>query len=157
MSVSILSVHYALASPADVYLALAVALPDQQALDDGHGDIELLEDFRLLLHFSRLDKFVQPFFGQHQCHQVLLHGVLVGDIMHVFQFLGVKAYEAEIELFHLRDVPLEGFKYHVIAGGDVHRAAQALLRADQYAVNGGVELRHDALPFLERHVSLDRE
>ncbi len=34
---------------------------------------------------------------------------------------------------------------------------QALLRAYQYAVDGGVELRHDALPFLERHISLDHK
>ena len=35
---------YALASPADMYLALPVTFPDQQALDDGHGDVKLLED-----------------------------------------------------------------------------------------------------------------
>ena len=157
ISFSIVLTHYSLASPADVYLPLAVAFPDQQALDDGHGDVELLENLGLLLNFSGLDKLVQPFFGQYQGHQVLLHGILVGDIMHVFQLLGIKAYETEIELFHLRDVPLERFEYHVVAGGDVHRAAQALLRADQYAVDGGVELRHDALPFLESHVTFNHE
>ena len=157
MRFPILSVHYALASPADVYLSFAVTLSDQQALDDGHGDVELLEDFRLFLYLARLDELVQPFFGKHQCHQVLLHGVLVGDIMHVFQLFGVKAYEAEIELLHFRDVPLQGFQYHVVAGGYVHRTAQALLRADQYSVDGGVELGHDALPFLECHISLDHE
>ena len=154
---SILSVHYALASPADVYPAFAVTLPDQQALDNGHGDVELLEDFRLFLYFTRLDELVQPLFGKHQSHKVLLHGVLVGDIMHVLQFFGVETDETEVELLHLRDVPLQGFKYHVVAGGYVHRTAQALLRADQYAVDGGIELRHDALPFLERHVALDHE
>ena len=35
---------YALASPADMYLALPVTFPDQQALDDGHSDVKLLED-----------------------------------------------------------------------------------------------------------------
>ena len=33
---------YALASPADMYLALPVTFPDQQALDDGHSDVKLL-------------------------------------------------------------------------------------------------------------------
>ena len=77
--------------------------------------------------------------------------------MHVLLLFGVKTDKSEIELFHLRDVPLQGFKYHVVAGGYVHRTAQALLRADQYAVDGGVEFRHDALPSLERHVALDHE
>ncbi len=140
-----------------MYFPFAVTLPDQQALDDGHGDVEFLEDFRLFLHFARLDELVQPLFGKHQCHQVLLHGVLVGDIMHVLQLFGVKAYETEIELLHLRDVPLQRLQYHIVAGRYVYRTAQALLRADQYAVDGGIELRHDALPFLERHVTLDRE
>ena len=151
------SVHDALASPADMYFPFAVTLPDQQALDDGHGDVELLEDFRLFLYFARLDELVQPLFGKHQRHQVLLHGVLVGDIMHVLQLFGVETDETEVELLHLRDVPLQGFKYHVVAGGYVHRTAQALLRAYQYAVDGGIELRHDALPFLERHVALDHK
>ena len=151
------SVHDALASPADVYLAFAVPFPDQQALDDGHGDVELLEDFRLFLYFARLDELVQPLFGKHQRHQVLLHGVLVGDIMHVLQLFGVETDETEVELLHLRDVPLQGFKYYVVAGGYVHRTAQALLRAYQYAVDGGVELRHDALPSLKRHVALDHK
>ena len=149
------SVHDALASPADVYLAFAVPFPDQQALDDGHGDVELLEDFRLFLYFARLDELVQPLFGKHQRHQVLLHGVLVGDIMHVLQLFGVETDETEVELLHLRDVPLQGFKYHVVAGGYVHRTAQALLRAYQYAVDGGIEFRNDALPLLERDVTLD--
>ena len=35
---------YALASPADMYLALPVTFPDQQAIDDGHSDVKLLED-----------------------------------------------------------------------------------------------------------------
>ena len=30
--------------PADMYLALPVTFPDQQALDDGHSDVKLLED-----------------------------------------------------------------------------------------------------------------
>ena len=140
-----------------MYFPFAVTLPDQQALDDGHGDVKLLEDFGLFLHFTRLDELVQPFLRKYQRHQVLLHGVLVGDIMHALQFFGVEADEAEIELLHFRYVPLQGFKYHVVAGGYVHRTAQALLRADQYTVDGGVELRHDALPFLERHVALDHE
>lgn len=140
-----------------MYLALLVAFPDQQALDDGHGDVKLLENVRLFLHFTAFDELVQAFFGKHQCHQVLLHGILVGDIMHVLQFLGIKAYEAEIELFHLRNVPLERFKYHIVAGGDVRRTAQALLCAYQYAVDGGVEPRHDALPFLEEHVACDHK
>ena len=140
-----------------MYFPFAVTLPDQQALDDGHGDVELLEDFRLFLYFARLDELVQPLFGKHQRHQVLLHGVLVGDIMHVLQLFGVETDETEVELLHLRDVPLQGFKYHVVAGGYVHRTAQALLRAYQYAVDGGIELRHDALPFLERHVALDHK
>ena len=140
-----------------MYLALHVTFPDQQALDDGHSDVEFLKDFRLLLHLAALDELVQPFLGKYQRHQVLLHGILVGDVMHVLQILGVEAYETEVELFHLRDVPLERFQYHVVAGGDVHRTAQALLRADQYAVYGGVEFGHDALPFLERHVALDHE
>ena len=157
ISFSIVLTHYSLASPADVYLAFAVALPYQQALDDGHGDIELLEDLRLFLHLARLDELVEPLFGKYQRHQVLLHGVLIGDIMHVLQLFGVEANETEVELFHLRDVPLERFEYHVVAGGYVHGTAQALLRADQYAIDGGVELRHDALPSLERHVALDHE
>ena len=57
---SIVSTHYPLASPADVYLSLAVAFADQQAFNDGHGDIELLKDFGLFLHFSGLDELVQP-------------------------------------------------------------------------------------------------
>ena len=77
--------------------------------------------------------------------------------MHVLQLPGVKAYETEIELLHLRDVPLQRFKYHVVAGGNVHRTAQALLRADQYSVDCGVEFRHDALPFLEGDIALDHE
>lgn len=40
---SFLACH-ALASPADMYLALPVTFPDQQALDDGHSDVKLLED-----------------------------------------------------------------------------------------------------------------
>ena len=54
---------YALASPADMYLAFPVTFPDQQALDNGHSDIELLEDVRLFLHLSGLDELVQPFLG----------------------------------------------------------------------------------------------
>ena len=75
------SVHDALASPADVYLAFAVPFPDQQALDDGHGDVELLEDFRLFLYFARLDELVQTLLGQHQGHQVLFDRVFIGDVM----------------------------------------------------------------------------
>ena len=62
---------------------------------------------------------------------------------------GVQTDETEIELLHTGDVPLQGFQYHVIAGRYVHRAAQALLRAYQDTVDGGVELRHDFLTFPE--------
>ena len=155
VSVLILLTHYALASPADVGFSLAVTFPYQQAVDDGHRDIELLEDFRLLLHLAGLDELVEPFLCQYQCHQVLFHGILVGHEMDVLQFLGVQADEAEVELLHLGDVPLQGFKDDIVAGGDIYRAAQALLRAYQYAVDGGIEFRNDALPLLERDVTLD--
>ena len=82
------------------------------------------------------------------------NGVLVGDIMHILHLLGVKAYEAEVELLHLGYVPLQRLQYHIVTGGYVYRAAQALLRAYQYAVDGGIELRHDALTLLECHISL---
>ena len=36
---------YALASPADVYFAFTVLRADEQAVDDGHRDVEFLEDF----------------------------------------------------------------------------------------------------------------
>ena len=39
------SVHDALASPADVYFAFTVLRADEQAVDDRHCDVELLEDF----------------------------------------------------------------------------------------------------------------
>ena len=65
---SLFSIHYALASPADVYPAFAVALPYQQALDDGHGDVELLEDLGLFLDLTRLDELVQPFLRKYQRH-----------------------------------------------------------------------------------------
>ena len=137
-----------------MYLTLAVRRSYQKAVDDRHGDVELLEDFRLLLHFACLDELVETLFGEYQCHQVLLHGVLVGDIMHILHLFGVKAYEAEVELLHLGYVPLQRLKYHIVAGRYVQRTAQALLRAYQYAVDGGVELRHNALTLLECHISL---
>ena len=77
--------------------------------------------------------------------------------MYVLQFFGIKTYEAEVELLHLRDIPLERFQNHIVAGRDVHRTAQTLLCADQYAVDGGIELSHDALPFLEGHVTFDHK
>ena len=76
------------------------------------------------------------------------------DILH---FFGIETDETEVELFHTGDVPLQGFQYHVVAGRYVHRAAQALLRAYQDTVDGGIELRHDFLTFPEGHVSLDHE
>ena len=39
------SFSYALASPADMYFAFTVLRADEQAVDDGHRDVELLEDF----------------------------------------------------------------------------------------------------------------
>ena len=137
-----------------MYLTLAISRAYQQAVDDRHCDIELLEDFRLFLHLARLDELVETLFGEYQCHQVLLHRVLVGDIMHILHLLGVEAYEAEVELLHLGYVPLQRLQYHIVTGGYVYRAAQALLRAYQYAVDGGIELRHDALTLLECHISL---
>lgn len=137
-----------------MYLTLAVRRAYQQTVDDRHCDVELLEYLRLLLYLTRLDELVETFFGQYQCHQVLLHGVLIGDIMHILHLLGVEAYEAEVELLHLGYVPLQRLQYHIIAGRYVYRTAQALLRAYQYAVDGGVELRHYALTLLERHISL---
>ena len=137
-----------------MYLTLAIRRAYQQAVDDRHGDIELLEDFRLLLHFARLDELVETLFGEYQSHQILLNRVLVGDIMHILHLLGVKAYEAEVELLHLGDVPLQRLQYHIVAGRYVYRTAQTLLCAYQYAVDGGVELRHYALTLLERHISL---
>ena len=53
--------------------------------------------------------------------------------MYVLQFFGIKTYEAEVELLHLRDIPLERFQNHIVTGRDVHRTAQTLLCADQYA------------------------
>ena len=89
-----------------MYLTLAVRRAYQQAIYYGHCDVELLEDLRLFLHFARLDKLVETLFGQYQCHQVLLYGVLVGDIMHILHLLGVEAYEAEVKLLHLGYIPL---------------------------------------------------
>ena len=40
---------YALASPADVYFAFTVLRADEQAVDDRHCDVELLEDFLTVL------------------------------------------------------------------------------------------------------------
>ena len=117
---------------------------DKQAVDDGHRNVELLEYFGLFLDFSCLDKLVQPFLGQYQCHQVLFDRVLIGDIMNVLHFFGIEADEPEVELFHAGNVPLQGFQYHLIAGRYVHRAAQALLCAYQYAVDGRVEFRLNA-------------
>ena len=74
--------------------------------------------------------------------------------MHILHLLGVEAYEAEVELLHLGYVPLQRLQYYIVAGGYVYRTAQALLCAYQYAVDGGVELRHDALTFLECHITL---
>ena len=51
-----------------MYPAFAVALPYQQALDDGHGDVELLEDLGLFLDLTRLDELVQPFLRKYQRH-----------------------------------------------------------------------------------------
>ena len=130
---------------------------DKQAVDDGHRNVELLEYLGLFLDFSCLDKLVQPFLGQYQCHQVLFDRVLIGDIMNVLHFFGIEADEPEVELFHAGNVPLQGFQYHLIAGRYVHRAAQALLCAYQYAVDGRVEFRHDVLPPFECHVSLDHK
>ena len=90
-----------------MYLTLAVRRAYQQAVDDRHCDIELLEDFRLFLHLARLDELVETLFGEYQSHQVLLHGVLLCDIMHILHLLGVEAYEAEVELLHLGYVPLQ--------------------------------------------------
>ena len=74
------------------------------------------------------------------------------DILH---FSGIETDEAEIELFHAWNVPLQGLQYHVVAGRYVHGTAQALLRAYQDAVDGGVEFSHDTLPFFEGDISLD--
>ena len=130
---------------------------DKQAVDDGHRNVELLEYLGLFLDFSCLDKLVQPFLGQYQCHQVLFDRVLVGDIMNVLHFFGIEADEPEVELFHAGNVPLQGFQYHLIAGRYVHRAAQALLCAYQYAVDGGIKFRYDVLPPFECNVSLDHK
>ena len=40
---------YALASPADVYFAFTVLRADEQAVDDRHCDVELLEGFLTVL------------------------------------------------------------------------------------------------------------
>ena len=42
-----------------MYLTLAVRRSYQQAVDDRHGDVELLKDFRLFLHFACLDELVE--------------------------------------------------------------------------------------------------
>ena len=54
-------------------------------------------------------------------------------------------------MFHCRDSSITSLQVGMFT---------ELLRlccADQYTVDGGVELRHDALPFLERHVALDHK
>lgn len=52
------SVCYALAAPADVYLALAVLHAYEQAVDNGHRNVELVEYLGLLLDLAALDELV---------------------------------------------------------------------------------------------------
>lgn len=65
----------------------------------------------------------------------------------------VQTDEAEVELLHARDVPEQGFDNDVLATGNIDRASQALLRADQNTVHRLLELVEQALPRLEAHVS----
>ena len=138
-----------------MYLTLAVLLPDQQTVNDGHCDVELLEDFGLFFDLAGLDEFVQAFLGQYQSHEILFDGVLVSDIMDVLHVPGIQPYETEVILLHARNVPLQRFQYDIIAGRDVHRAAQTLLCTDEYAVYRIVEASHDILSLLEGDVSLN--
>ena len=62
------SVHDALASPADMYLALAVLRAYEQAVYNGHRNVELVEYFGLFLDLTRLDDLVQPFLRKYQRH-----------------------------------------------------------------------------------------
>ena len=68
---------YSLASLADSYLTFAVRRAYQQAVDNRHCDVELLEYLRRLFYLTRLYELVETLFGEYQCHQVLLHGVLI--------------------------------------------------------------------------------
>ena len=140
-----------------MYLALAVLRAYEQAVDDGHRDVELVEYLRLLLDLAALDELVQPLLGQHQCHEVLFHRVLVGNEMHVLRVTGIQPYETKVVLLHTGYVPLERFENDIVAGRDVYGATQALLGAYQHAVYRGIEAAHDFLPFPERHVSPDNE
>ena len=151
------SVCYALAAPADMYLALAVLRAYEQAVDNGHRNVELVEYLGLLLDVAALDELVQPLLGQHQCHEVLFHGILVSDEMHVLRVTGIQPYETEVVLLHTRYVPLERFENDIVAGRDVYGTAQALLGAYQHAVYRGIETAHDFLPFPERYVPPDNE
>lgn len=151
------SVCYALAAPADVYLALAVLRAYEHAVDNGHRNVELVEYLGLLLDLAALDELVQSLLGQHQCHEVLFHGILVSDEMHVLRVTGIQPYETEVVLLHTRYVPLERFENDIVAGRDVYGTAQALLGAYQHTVYRGIETANDFLPFPERYVPPDNE
>lgn len=106
-----------------MYLALAVLRAYEETVNNGHRNVELVEYLGLLLDLAALDKLVQPLLGQHQCHEVLFHGILVSDEMHVLCVTGIQPYETEVVLLHTRYVPLERFENDIVAGRDVYGTA----------------------------------
>ena len=106
----------------------------------------------MLFDLPRFDKVVQPFFGQHERHQVLFDRIFVQDEVYMRELFRIEPDEPEIELLHLGDIPLERFEDRMVAGRDVGRTFQALLRADQQPVLRSLELRDDLFPALESDV-----
>lgn len=149
--------HKPLTSPGNADVAFLVEGTDEQALDDRHRDVELLEDVRLLLNFARFDELVEPLLRQHKRHQILLYGVEVTHEMDVGPFLRVEPDKPEVELLHFRDVPLQRFEDHLVAGGDVGRRFEALLGANQNAVYRALELLDYLLAPLEGYIAANYE
>lgn len=106
----------------------------------------------MLFDLSRFDKVVQPLLGQHERHQVLFDRIFVQNEVYVRELFRIEPDEPEIELLHLGDIPLERFEDRMVAGRDVGRTFQALLRADQQPVLRSLELRDDLFPAFEGDV-----
>ena len=77
--------------------------------------------------------------------------------MHERFVLRVQADEAEVKLLHAGNVPLQGFEEHLVAGRDICRAFERLLRAYENAVVSGLELPDDLLTAFEGKLPMNDE
>lgn len=102
--------------------AFVILFPSEKRINDIRRDVELVEDFGLFLDGSAFYEFVDSFFCEDKCHEVLLDGILVGEEMNVAHSFGIETDETEVELFHAWNISLQGFNDDVLATWNIGRA-----------------------------------